>query len=183
MATTCNLSYSDISTTTDLPGQPTSLLPQTFTLVVPTRSMSREDYRVTGADPALAEEKALPTTRDETARIRAIARLMDSSITIPGTGFRIGLDPILGILPGAGDAVSAVLSIYIVVESARLGVSNFTLARMLVNVGLDFVGGSIPVLGTIFDASWKANQRNVKLALRELDIDPDTSERVDLTGF
>jgi hypothetical protein len=118
----------------------------------------------------------LPASVDRAAieRMRFVARVLDDSVRIPGTDFRIGLDPLLGLLPVTGDAVSGALSLYIVVESARLGVSYRTLLTMLVNVGVDVAGGSIPVVGDLFDAAWKANTRNVSLALADLASDGST---------
>ncbi|MFC6975594.1 DUF4112 domain-containing protein [Halomicroarcula sp. GCM10025709] len=101
-------------------------------------------------------------------RIRRVARLLDDSVRLPLTRFRIGLDPLLGVLPVAGDAVAALLSLYIVAEAARLGISGRTLARMLLNVGLDFAVGSVPVIGSLFDALWTANERNAALAAADL---------------
>lgn len=114
----------------------------------------------------------LPDTVDEAAvrRMRFVARLLDDSVRVPGTRLRVGLDPILGVVPGAGDAIAAALSIYIVLESARLGVPFLTLLRMIANVSLDFAVGSVPLLGTLFDAVWKANRRNLELALAELPV-------------
>ena len=96
-------------------------------------------------------------------RVRAIADLLDEAIEIPGINYKIGLDPILGILPVGGDAVSAAISLYIVAEGARMGASQDTVLKMLFNIGVDAVIGSVPVLGTIIDAVWKANERNVAL--------------------
>jgi hypothetical protein len=96
-------------------------------------------------------------------RVRAIADLLDEAIEIPGINYKIGLDPILGILPVGGDAVSAAISLYIVAEGARMGASRDTVLKMLFNIGVDAVIGSVPVLGTIIDAVWKANERNVAL--------------------
>ena len=112
----------------------------------------------------------LPPTVDEAAvrRMRFVSRLLDESVRVPGTEFEVGLDPLLGALPGAGDAVAAGLSLYIVLESARLGVSFTTLIRMLANVAVDVAVGSVPVVGVLFDALWKANVRNVELALSDL---------------
>ena len=116
----------------------------------------------------------VPDSVDEAAvrRMRFVANLLDDSIRVPGTEFRIGIDPILGILPGAGDAVAAAMSVYIVLESARLGVPFLTLLRMMANVTLDFAIGSVPVVGTLFDTVWKANQKNVELAVESLDGEP-----------
>jgi len=116
---------------------------------------------------------------DAIRRMETVARVLDESVRIPGTSFRIGVDPILGVLPVAGDAVSAVCSLYIVAESAYLGVSYTTLLRMLGNVTVDYVGGSIPYVGTLFDAFWKANKRNVELALQDLAAAFDGTDSTD----
>lgn len=115
-------------------------------------------------------EDNLPETVDEAAvrRMRLVATLLDESLRIPGTNYRIGIDPILGVLPGAGDLVGAGLSLYIVAEAARLGVSPPTLLKMLANVSVDVAGGAVPVVGGVFDAVWKANKRNVELFVRDV---------------
>lgn len=95
-------------------------------------------------------------------RARRVGRLMDDAIEIPGIGYRIGLDPLVGIAPVSGDAVAAVASLYIVFEGFRLGVPLRTLLTMLLFIGLDFVLGSIPVLGTVIDAVLKVNKRNAE---------------------
>ena len=124
------------------------------------------------------DAESLPDAVDEAAvqRMRFVAHLLDDSIRLPGTKFKIGLDPIIGVLPVAGDAVAAALSGYIVLESARLGVSYLTLLRMLANVGVDFAVGSVPVVGDIFDVAWKANVRNLRLALTDLGADAEAVE-------
>jgi hypothetical protein len=101
-------------------------------------------------------------------RMAAVAWLLDDSIRIPGTDRRIGLDPIVGLLPVSGDLAAAALSLYVVAESALAGVSRSTLAMMLVNIAVDTGAGSVPVLGDLFDAGWKANKRNVELAVSDL---------------
>ncbi|WP_251344274.1 DUF4112 domain-containing protein [Haloplanus halophilus] len=117
-----------------------------------------------------AEIDELPDSVDRAAvrRMGLVACVLDESVRVPGTEFRVGLDPLLGVLPGTGDVVSGALSMYVVVESARLGVSYGTLLRMLANVAIDVVGGSVPVVGDLFDAAWKANTRNLDLALADL---------------
>ena len=97
------------------------------------------------------------------ARLRRVSEYFDSAFEIPGTNYRIGLDPVLGLLPVVGDAPSAAVSAYVVAEAAALGVPRATLARMLFNVVVDAVFGSLPVVGDAFDAVWKANVRNVRL--------------------
>lgn len=101
-------------------------------------------------------------------RVRTLSRLLDEAIELPVINYRIGLDPILGILPVGGDALSAAISLYIVAEGARMGASRDTVLKMLFNIGVDTVLGSIPVLGTLIDAVWKANERNVALLEEEL---------------
>lgn len=96
-------------------------------------------------------------------RIRAVGRLLDNAIPIPGTSYRIGIDPILGLLPGGGDLVGLFLSAYIVLEAARFRLPKETLLRMVTNLVLDSVVGAVPVLGDFFDFSWKANARNIAL--------------------
>ncbi|WP_336362621.1 DUF4112 domain-containing protein [Halalkalicoccus salilacus] len=103
-------------------------------------------------------------------RIEWLGELLDEAVPVPGTDYRVGLDPILGILPVGGDAVAALISLYIVGEAARMGVSKSKLALMISLVAVDAVVGSIPVLGTVFDAVWKANKWNVGLLKRELDV-------------
>ncbi len=101
-------------------------------------------------------------------RVRVLAQLLDNSITIPGTNRKIGLDPIVGLIPGIGDLIGAVLSAYIILEAARADVSGFTLVRMVTNVGLDTLLGSIPVVGDVFDAMWKSNTKNVAILERHV---------------
>ncbi|UPM45076.1 DUF4112 domain-containing protein [Halocatena salina] len=114
---------------------------------------------VTGDIPS----NASPQQQAALRRTRSVARILDQSVRVPGTNFRFGLDPIVGILPVSGDTATAVLSLYIVFEAARSGVPPKTLAMMCLNIVIDVVGGSIPILGTVFDATWKANVRNVAL--------------------
>ncbi len=96
-------------------------------------------------------------------RIRTLARMLDSAVTIPGTGIRVGADSILGIIPVVGDLGGAALSGYIVLASARLGAPASTLVRMLINIAIDTIVGSVPVLGDMFDVGWRANMRNADL--------------------
>ena len=96
-------------------------------------------------------------------RLARLAWLLDSSIPIPGTPWRIGLDPLIGLFPVVGDLAGVLLSSYIVREAAALGVSRSILARMVFNVALEGLVGMIPFAGDVFDAAYKANQRNVRL--------------------
>lgn len=102
-------------------------------------------------------------------RMDWLAYLLDNSIPIPGTGRRIGIDALIGLVPGFGDAAGTALSAVILVQAARLGVPVPVLLRMLLNVGLEALVGAIPILGDVFDAAWKANARNVALMHAALD--------------
>ncbi|PSQ17229.1 DUF4112 domain-containing protein [Halobacteriales archaeon QS_8_69_73] len=137
-----------------------------------------ESLSISSLEAQPEDVESLPDSVDEAAvqRMQFVARLLDDSIRLPGTEFKIGLDPIVGVLPVAGDAVAAALSGYIILESARLGVSYLTLLRMLANVGVDFAVGSVPVVGDIFDVAWKANVRNLRLALADLGADAEAVE-------
>ena len=96
-------------------------------------------------------------------RVDALANLLDNSIPVPGTGMRFGLDAVIGLVPGIGDAAGALLSSWIVLEGARLGAGVSVVVRMLLNIAIEAVVGAIPVLGDLFDAGWKANVRNIRL--------------------
>ena len=96
-------------------------------------------------------------------RIRTLTHVLDNAVVIPGTEIRFGLDPILGLLPGGGDAIGSVMSVYLVAECLRLGLPKATLSRMLSNLLLDTVVGAVPMAGDLFDVGWKANSRNLKL--------------------
>ena len=100
--------------------------------------------------------------------VAKFARWLDAGIRIPGTNLRFGLDPILGLIPGGGDAAGAVLAGWILVEAIRMGASRATVLRIAANVALDAGLGAIPLLGDIFDFAWKANLRNVALLERHL---------------
>jgi Domain of unknown function (DUF4112) len=109
-------------------------------------------------------------------RVRVLAKLLDNSISVPGTRFKFGFDAIIGLVPGVGDVLGAILSGYIVVEAARAEVPPLTLARMLVNIGIDTLLGSIPAVGDVFDAVWKSNLMNVALLEQHLGA-PDAAAR------
>jgi hypothetical protein len=95
--------------------------------------------------------------------VETIAWLLDNSIPVPGTGRRIGIDAIIGFVPGLGDMLSGLVAVLIVARAAALGLPRIVVARMLFNVALDFVVGAIPVAGDAFDLWFKANARNVGL--------------------
>lgn len=101
-------------------------------------------------------------------RVSRLSELLDNAVTIPGTSYRVGIDPLLGLFPGIGDYLGAFLSGYIIYEAARLGASRPTLLRMVSNVILETIVGLIPALGDLFDVVWKANAKNVTLLETQL---------------
>jgi hypothetical protein len=101
-------------------------------------------------------------------RLRRLAWLIDGVFSLPGTRFRFGLNSIVGLVPVGGDAILGAVSLYIVYEAMQLGVPAPQLARMLANVALEVAGGSVPVLGDVFDMALKANLRNLAIIERHL---------------
>jgi uncharacterized protein DUF4112 len=101
-------------------------------------------------------------------RLKRLSWLLDTAIGIPGTRYRFGLDAIVGLVPGIGDAIGAIFSSYIIFQAARLGVPNLTLARMIGNVLVDTIVGEIPLLGDMFDVGFQSNVRNLSLIERHV---------------
>ncbi len=135
---------------------------------------------MTSTNPAPADSAPDPEVAGGPAhhrrleRVRKLGRILDTSIRVPGTSFRFGLDPVIGLIPGLGDAIGTVLSGYIVVEATRLGASLSVLFRMLSNIALEAIVGLVPGAGDAFDVLWKSNTRNLRLLERHL-ADPDTT--------
>jgi len=112
-----------------------------------------------------------PSTVDVQARLRRLRRLawlIDGVFHVPGLRFRFGLNSVIGLVPVGGDAILGVISLYIVYEAAQLGLPKAKLARMLANVALEVAGGSVPVLGNLFDVALKANLRNIGIIEQHL---------------
>jgi hypothetical protein len=103
------------------------------------------------------------------ARIVALEHLLEGLIKLPLIGRRVGLDAIIGLAPGVGDAATAALGLYLIWEARNLGASRGTLLRMLANVGVDTAIGSVPIAGDLFDLFFRSNSRNLKLVKRLLD--------------
>jgi hypothetical protein len=114
------------------------------------------------------------------AALRKWAVLLDSAFQVPGTRLRFGLDPIVGLLPGAGDLVTGFFSVMILLHSVRLRIPKVVVARMVLNTGLDLLAGAVPLLGDLFDAGFKANLRNMALLERHArpGVTPERSDYV-----
>ena len=96
-------------------------------------------------------------------RLRILGERLDESIKIPGTNYKIGLDPIIGTIPVIGDLIGGVLSTYILYSGIKMGASPKIVAQMATNIALEFAIGSIPIVGDVFDVIWKANIKNIEL--------------------
>lgn len=107
---------------------------------------------------------AQPVTSPRSLKhMEKLAKLLDAQFRIPGTDFRFGLDSLIGLVPGAGDLSTFAVSGYMVLILARNGASGFVLARMVFNILIDAIIGSVPLIGDLFDIAFKANMRNMKL--------------------
>ncbi len=113
--------------------------------------------------------QTLIMTREERKRVEieesleSLSRYLDGLFRVPGTGWRFGLDALIGLIPNAGDTLTSILSFYILIAGARYGVPKITLLRMALNIGLDYLVGTIPFIGDAFDFFWKSNKRNMDL--------------------
>jgi Domain of unknown function (DUF4112) len=97
------------------------------------------------------------------AKLRRLAWLLDAAMRLPGTRFRFGLNSVIGAAPAVGDAALALVSLYIVYEAHKLGLPKHKLSRMLANVGIEALGGIVPLAGDLFDMTFKANLRNLAI--------------------
>lgn len=120
---------------------------------------------------AIFEQLKAGGTADDAAvrRMNFVALLLDSAFVVPGTNQRVGIDAIIGLVPGIGDIVTTVLSSYVIWEARNLGVSRLALGRMLTNLAIHASIGSIPIVGDIFDAFFRVNQRNMRIVRAQLD--------------
>ncbi len=114
----------------------------------------------------------------ELAQLDRLAKTLDSRFRLPGTSIRFGLDSIVGLIPGIGDTLTAAPSAWIIWRGHKMGIGKRHLARMIANTGIDYVIGSIPVIGDIFDVGFKANLRNLTILREELGARKSAHSRV-----
>ena len=119
------------------------------------------------AVPARAERADVERSLDQ------LSRMMDGLFRIPGTGWRIGLDALVGLIPGVGDFATTAVSFYILAAGVRYRVPKVTLLRMASNIAVDYLLGAVPLIGDLFDAAWKSNQMNVELLRRRASVSPE----------
>lgn len=129
-------------------------------------------------EPEVIDHRTGQTRSADLEQLKFLATLMDSVFEIPGIRLRFGLDAILGLLPGLGDFATSFVTLYILQEAHRRGVSRVTLARMGFNILVDWLVGTIPLVGDLFDIGWKSNLKNVALLLEHA----DAGERRRTTG-
>lgn len=125
------------------------------------RSRSPEIDGVDISDPDV------PPARN--AGLRTLVRVLDDAFVIPGTNMRFGLDAVLGLVPGLGDVTGGVMSGMVILAAQRAGAPRSIIARMVVNSAIDMIVGTVPLLGDLFDATWKANRKNLDLLDRYLE--------------
>ncbi|WP_083850296.1 DUF4112 domain-containing protein [Rhodovulum sp. PH10] len=126
--------------------------------------------RAAGTDRA-ARENAYQreNAHQRVRRLESLAHLLDTAIVVPGLGVRVGMDALIGLVPGIGDAATTLLSLWIVREAWALGAPRHVIGRMLANVAVDGAVGAVPLVGDAFDVMWRANRRNVRLLRDWLD--------------
>lgn len=121
--------------------------------------VSSTAYRPSATPLRLDDEDLAATLK----RVRALTRLMDTAVRLPGTNVTMGLDALLGLVPVVGDVASQLVSVYLITEARRLRAPKTLLARMIANTLFDTVVGSVPLVGDMFDMMFRANVRNLKL--------------------
>jgi len=138
------------------------LFPERASGVVVVRTITPYSGPRSSAD-ALRPEVVDPRIAD----VEALARWLDYAFVLPG-GVRYGFSGIIGLIPGIGDVLDAILSLYIVARAVQLGLPRITVTRMVLNVGIEAAGGALPFLGAMFDTVFKANRRNYQLLRNHL---------------
>jgi Domain of unknown function (DUF4112) len=115
--------------------------------------------------------------------LQRLSWLMDDLIRIPGLGWSFGLDALVGLIPGFGDTATSLASFYILVSAVRYKVPKVTLLRMGMNLGIDYIVGSFPLVGDLFDAWWKSNQRNVALLSQRATVSASEARKGELSDW
>jgi hypothetical protein len=109
--------------------------------------------------------------------LEQLSRWLDGLFRVPGTGWRFGLDAIVGLVPGVGDFATTAVSLYILASGVRYRVSKVTLLRMGLNIGVDYLLGAVPLVGDLLDAFWKSNQRNINLLRERASVSAEEARR------
>lgn len=120
-------------------------------------------------NPQVSASRQRPTTGNRLRRLERLVSLLDDRFRIPGTRIRFGLDPVIGLIPGVGDAVSLGSSLWLIAEARAAGAPMGLILRMVWNSLIDAMLGAIPLIGDLFDVANKANRRNLELLRRHLE--------------
>jgi hypothetical protein len=131
--------------------------------------------------PSQRLDQTRSVTIDES--LERLSWLMDDLIRVPGLDWRFGLDAIVGLIPGFGDAATSLVSFYILVAAVRYRVPRVTLLRMGLNIGIDYLGGSLPLVGDVFDAWWKSNQMNLDLMRKRATVSAGETRKGTLSDW
>ena len=152
---------------------------RTFTcrLLNKMEAYKEEEFKL--ASRGLDQERSV--TIDES--LERLSWLMDDLIRVPGLGWRFGLDAIVGLIPGFGDTATSLVSFYILVAAVRYRVPKVTLLRMGMNIGIDYLVGSLPLVGDLFDAWWKSNQMNVALLRKRATVSASEARQGTLSDW
>lgn len=130
------------------------------------------------------DKPAARHTKQEVERsLDDLSRIMDGLFRIPGTGWRFGLDAIIGLIPGLGDTATTVVSFYVLASGVRYRVPKVTLLRMGLNIAVDYLLGAVPLVGDLFDFAWKSNQMNVELVRKRAAVPPEEARRGRLSDW
>ena len=127
--------------------------------------------------------RELERTRNVDSSLERLSWLMDDLFRVPVLGWRFGLDAVIGLVPGLGDTATSLVSFYILVSAVRYRVPKITMMRMALNIALDYLLGSLPFVGDLFDAWWKSNQMNVALLKERATIDGDARKEARLSDW
>ena len=115
--------------------------------------------------------------------LERLSWLLDDLIRIPGLNWRFGLDALVGLIPGFGDTATSLASFYILVSAVRYGVPKVTILRMALNIAIDYLVGSVPFVGDLFDAVWKSNHMNVELMRKRATVSADEARQGKLSDW
>ena len=115
-------------------------------------------------------------------RIGRVTHVLDELVSVPGTPIKVGLDPVIGVIPIAGDALAALVGVWVILEASRFGIPRVVLGRMVANLVVDLGVGAIPLIGDVYDLFFRSNSRNLDLFRRHA-LDPGASTRGELAFF
>jgi hypothetical protein len=142
------------------------------------KALRTEEFKLAG-QPLSETERSVKIEES----LERLSWLMDDFIRVPGIGWRFGLDALVGLIPGFGDTATSLVSLYILASAVRYRVPKITLLRMGLNIGIDYLLGALPLVGDLFDAWWKANQKNVALLSKRATVSASEARKGRLSDW